>query len=60
VVPIEEIPEQYRKEGMSVKISGNVTDRLVAFGVIEPHVRLFAINLFQLKSIKQTKHGEKR
>jgi|GEM_PF-472829 len=55
VVPIGEIPEEYRKEGMSVKISGNVTDYLEVFGVIEPYFRLFFINLFQLKSIKQTK-----
>jgi len=52
VVPIEDIPEQYRKVGMSVKISGNVTDCTVGNGCSEPHIKLSAINLFELKSIK--------
>jgi hypothetical protein len=51
IVPIGEIPEQYRKEGMIVRISGNVTNSLV-YGCSEPHIRLAPANLFQLTSIK--------
>ena len=55
VFPIATIPEQFRKEGLSVKISGNVTNCLVAGGCIEPNFRMAPINLFEIKSIKINK-----
>ena len=52
VFPTGEIPEQYRKEGLSVYISGVVTSCTVLGGCIEPNIRLAYIHLFELKSIK--------
>ena len=52
VFPTSEIPEQYRKEGLSVYISGNVTSCVVLGGCSEPNIRLASIHLFELKSIK--------
>ena len=52
VFPTGEIPEQYRNEGLSVYISGNVTSCVVLGGCSEPNIRLAYIHLFELKSIK--------
>ena len=52
VFPLQEIPEQYRKEGLSVYISGNVTSCTVLGGCSEPNIKLASIPLFELKSIK--------
>ena len=52
VFPVGVIPQEYRKEGLSVYISGNVTSCKVAAGCIEPNIRLAYIHLFELKSIK--------
>jgi hypothetical protein len=52
VVPFGEIPKEYRKEGLSVYISGSVTSCSVINGCSAPNIRLGAINLFELKSIK--------
>ena len=50
--PFEVIPKQYRKEGLSVYISGNVISCMVSGGCSEPNIRLAPIHLFELKSIK--------
>jgi len=52
IFPLDEIPKQYRKEGLSVNISGNVISCVVTGGCIEPNIRLASIPLFELKSIK--------
>ena len=52
IFPIGEIPQEFREEGLSVTISGNVTSCIVAGGCIEPNVRLPYIHLFELTSIK--------
>ena len=52
VFPLGEIPEQYREDGLSVSISGNVISCGVVGGCIEPYIRLAAVHLFELKSIK--------
>ena len=52
VFPAGEIPQQYRKEGLSVYISGNVTSCNVGGGCSEPNIKLAYIHLFELKSIK--------
>ena len=52
IVPVEEIPEQYRKEGLSVYISGNVTNCVIGGGTSYTGARLAPIFLFELKSIK--------
>ena len=52
--PIGEIPKQYRKDGLSVFISGNVLSCLEVGGCIEPHLKLRPINLFEIKCIKIT------
>jgi hypothetical protein len=52
ILPVDEIPEQFREEGLSVYISGNVTNCIVAGGCIEPYFRLASIYLFELESIK--------
>ena len=49
--PLGDIPEQYRKEGMSVYISGNVVNCAIG-GCSEPNIRISPINAFELKSIK--------
>jgi hypothetical protein len=49
--PCGEIPEKYRKEGLLIKISGNVLSCAV-FSCIEPHLRLRPIQIIELKSIK--------
>ena len=52
VFPVGDIPKQYRKEGLSVCISGNVISCYVLWGCVEPNIRLRSIELFELKSIK--------
>jgi len=52
IFPIGEIPQEFRKEGISVTVSGNVTSCKVAGGCIEPHISLAYIHLFELISIK--------
>ena len=52
VFPIGEIPQEFRKEGLSVTISGNVTSCTVGGGCSEPNIRLAAIPLFELIAIK--------
>jgi len=52
VFPAGEIPQQFREEGLSVYISGNVTSCIVIGGCMEPNIRLAYIHLFELKSIK--------
>ena len=52
--PAEEIPQQFRKEGLSVYISGNVIKSYVLGGCSEPNIRLAHIPLFELKSITST------
>ena len=51
VFPVGVIPQQYRKEGLSVYISGNVTSCYVLGGCSEPNIRVAFIPLFELKSI---------
>jgi len=55
VFPLGEVPQQYRDEGMSVKISGNVINCSVTSGCIEPHLRLSFMHLFEQKSIEINK-----
>ena len=59
VFPAGEIPVQYRKEGLSVKISGNVTSCVIAtIGCLDTQyyrLRPNYLNLFELKSIKINK-----
>jgi hypothetical protein len=52
VFPLEEIPKQYRKEGLPVYFSGNVINCTEVGGCIEPYFRLAHIHLVELKSIK--------
>jgi len=54
VFPVEKIPEQYRQDGMAVKISGNVTNCGISGGTYYAQTRLslVPIHLFELKSIK--------
>ena len=52
IFPVGEIPQQYRKEGLSVYIGGNVTSCTVLGGCSEPDIKLAAIPLFESKSIK--------
>ena len=52
VFSVGEIPQQFKKEGLSVYISGNVTSCIVGGGCSEPNIRLAYIHLFELKSIK--------
>ena len=47
----EEIPEQYRKDSLSVYISGNVSDRVIG-GIYYTETKYLPILLFELKSIK--------
>ena len=49
--PAEAIPQQFRKEGLSVYISGNVISCYVLGGCSEPNIRVAFIPLFELKSI---------
>ena len=49
--PIGEIPKQFRKEGLSINISGNVINCGVTGGCIEPNIKLSPIFLFEIKSI---------
>ena len=49
--PCGEIPELFRKEGLSVNISGNVTNCIETGGCIEPNIKLPYIHLFELESI---------
>ena len=55
VFPTGEIPNQFRKEGLSVYISGNVTSCTVLGGCSEPNIKLASIPLLELKSIKLNK-----
>jgi hypothetical protein len=50
VIPCIRIPDEYRMEGISVTISGNITDRLA--GHSEPNMRFRPDNIIELKSIK--------
>ena len=52
VFPAGVIPPQYKKEGLFVYISGNVTSCAVLAGCSEPNIRLGFMPLFELKSIK--------
>ena len=52
--PLGDIPKQYREEGLSVYISGNIISCLV-MGCSEPNIRVRNINAFELKSIKINK-----
>ena len=52
LITYEEIPKQYRKGGLSVKISGNVTSCTVGGGCSEPNIKLASIPIFEIKSIK--------
>ena len=52
VVPLGDIPEQYREEGLSVYISGNVTNCVIGGGTYHTRTRFIPIFLFELKSIK--------
>jgi len=52
IFPIGEIPQEFRKEGISVTVSGYVTSCKVAGGCIEPNANLAYIHLFELISIK--------
>ena len=51
IFPCGEIPEQYRQEGLSVYISGNVTSDLVG-GCSEPNIKIAALPGFEITSIK--------
>jgi len=53
--PAGEIPQQFREDGLSVYISGNVISCYVLGGCVEPNIRLAYIPLFELKSIKINK-----
>jgi len=53
VLPVGEIPEQFRQEGLSVYISGNVIYR--ALGACYSDQRLVPTMLFELTSIKINK-----
>ena len=55
IFPCNEIPKQYREEGLSVYIGGNVTSCTVVGGCIEPNIKLASIPLFELQSIKINK-----
>jgi hypothetical protein len=50
--PCNEIPEEYRTEGITVLISGNITSCQEPGGCIEPNIKLAYINLFELQTIK--------
>jgi hypothetical protein len=52
IFPCNIIPEEYRKDGLTVKISGHITNCMVLGGCSEPNIRLGTINVFELKSIK--------
>ena len=52
IFPCDEIPKQFMEEGLSVKISGNVTSCLVLGGCSEPNLKIAAIPVFELESIK--------
>ena len=52
VFPIGEIPQEFRKEGLSITISGNVTSCTVLGGCSEPNIKLANIPLFELNAIK--------
>ena len=52
VFPLEEIPEQYWEDGLSVYISGNVISYRVSGGCSEPNIRLAGTHLFELKLLK--------
>jgi len=54
IVPIEDIPEKYKKEGTKVKISGNVINCFVGMCLedVSDAVRLRPYELFELESIK--------
>jgi hypothetical protein len=51
IFPCNIIPEEYRKDGLPVKISGNITNCMVLGGCSEPNIKLETINVFELKSI---------
>ena len=55
LIPEKMIPQQYRKEGLSVYISGNVTNCNVLAGCSEPNIKLPFMPVFELKSIKNNK-----
>jgi hypothetical protein len=52
--PCNEIPKEYRNEGMSVFISGNITNCQELGGCIEPNIKLAPINIFELTIIKDS------
>ena len=51
VFPVFEIPEPFRKDGLSVAISGNVISVGTGF-CTDPNARSLPLNLFEIKSIK--------
>lgn len=51
IFPCGEIPEKFKKEGLSVRISGNVTNCSVVGGCVEPNIKLAEVKLFELKFI---------
>ena len=51
VYPLNIIPEPYRKEGLSVYISGNIINCETIWGCIPPNARIAPNNLFEIKSI---------
>ena len=55
VFPVGEIPQQFREEGLSVYISGNVNSCRVLGGCSQPNIRVGTIHVFELKSIKINK-----
>ena len=55
VFPVGEIPEQFRQEGLSVYISGNVINCVMGVCYSDPRARLAPTNLFELTSIKINK-----
>ena len=52
IFPIEEIPEQFKKTGLSVYISGHVTNCVEGAGCSEPDIRIADIHLCEIKSIR--------
>ena len=47
-----DIPKQFRKEGLSVKISGNIMSCPVSLEGIDPYIRVAPTYFFEIKSIK--------
>lgn len=52
IMPCNVIPKEYRIDGLSVTISGKITNCLVLGGCSEPNIKLASFNIFELISIK--------